>query len=404
MLELTLTEYRKQEGVELSAADRDVLGDRASVTVVPSVGREGAYDLTPGSTVGVLQTGTLSLAIRPKLPIDRVLFLISYALDVRRFGPEDFRFGDAPDLFEALIPGFVAQVRRAFRRGVLRGYRVEEEALHGVRGRIRFDDQIRDRYGIFPPVEVSYDDFTEDTEMNRLIKAAIVRLGRMRIRSRDARRSLRTFDRVLGQVADVEYQRGTIPDFSFNRLNRHYEPAIRLAQLILRSTSIEFSRGGVRSASFVVDMNRIFEDFMVTALRESLGVAERDFPQGGSRRGMRLDRGGRVHLKPDISWWEGIRCVFVGDLKYKKTDSGIPNADLYQLLAYTIAADLPTGLLIYAQGEERPIVHAIKHVSKRLEVVAIELSGSPDEILAEVSRIADAIRSMRLRAMRHHAA
>ncbi|MDE0376934.1 MAG: hypothetical protein OXK16_13370 [bacterium] len=403
MLELTLSEYRKREAVELSASDRDVLADRASVTVVPSLGREGAYDLTPGSTVGVLQTGTLSLEIRPKLPIDRVLFLISYALDIKKFGPEDFRFGDAPDLFEAMIPGFVAQVRRAFRRGLLRGYRVEEEALHGVRGRIRFNDQIRDRFGIFPPVEVSYDDFTEDTEMNRLIKAAIVRLGRMRIRSRDARTRLRAFDRVLGQVTDIEYQRGAIPDFSFNRLNRHYEPAIRLAQLILRSTSIEFSRGGVRSSSFLVDMNKVFEDFMVTALHEALRVTGRDFPQGASGRRMWL-AGDRIRLKPDISWWEGSRCVFVGDIKYKKTDYGIPNADLYQLLAYTIAADLPSGLLIYAQGEENPISHTIKHVGKRLEVVAVELSGPPDEILAEVSKVADTVRSMRLRASRHHAA
>ena len=395
MLELTLTEHRTREEVGLSATDRDVLGDRASVTVVPSVGREGAYDLTPRSTVGVLQTDTLSLEIRPKLPIDRVLFLISHALDVRRFRRlEDFQFGDAPDLFEAMVPGFVAQVRRAFRRGLLRGYRVEEEALHGVRGRIRFNDQIRDRFGIFPPVEVSYDDFTEDTEMNRLIKAAIVRLGRMQIRSWDARRRLRRFDQVLGQVADVEYQRTAIPDFSFNRLNRHYEPAIRLAQLILRSTSIEFSRGAVRSSSFLVDMNKVFEDFMVVALREKLGVTRQDFPQGASGRQMWLADNG-IGLEPDISWWEGRRCVFVGDLKYKKTDYGIPNADLYQLLAYTIAADLPGGLLIYAQGEEDPRSHTVKHIGKRLEVVAVDLSGSPDEILAEVFRIAAMIRLMR---------
>ncbi|MDE0168423.1 MAG: restriction endonuclease, partial [bacterium] len=114
--------------------------------------------------------------------------------------------------------------------------------------------------------------------------------------------------------------------------------------------------------------------------------------------------GDRIRLKPDISWWEGSRCVFVGDIKYKKTDYGIPNADLYQLLAYTIAADLPSGLLIYAQGEENPISHTIKHVGKRLEVVAVELSGPPDEILAEVSKVADTVRSMRLRASRHHAA
>ena len=226
----------------------------------------------------------------------------------------------------------------------------------------------------------------------------------MRIRSDRARKSLRAFDRVLGQVTEVEYQRATIPDVSFNRLNRHYEPAIRLAQLILRSTSIELRRGAVRAASFLVDMNKVFENFMVTALRETLGVTERDFPQGASGRRMRLDRAGRVHLKPDISWWDGRRCVFVGDLKYKKTDHGIRNADLYQLLAYTIGADLPGGLLIYAQGEEDPTLHTIRHAGKQLEIMAVDLSGSPERILADVGKVAERIRSTRFRSLGHHAA
>ena len=405
MLEMRLTEYEKCSGIELSTADRDALTEVApSITIASTPGSEGVYDLTAGPTVGVVQTDTLSVEIRPKLPIDRVLFLISYSLGVARFRTEDFEFGKAPDLFEAMIPGLVAQVRRAFQRGLLHDYRVEEEALHGVRGRIRFDDQIRDRYGIFPPVEVSYDEFTGDIELNRLIKAAIVRLGRMRIRSDHARKSLRAFDRVLGQVTEVEYQRAAIPDVSFDRLNRHYEPAIRLAQLILQSTSIKLRRGDVRASSFLVDMNKVFENFMVAALRDALRVTKPDFPQGASGRMMWLARGDKIRLEPDISWWEGRRCVFVGDLKYKKTDHGIPNADLYQLLAYTIDADLPGGLLIYAQGEEDPTVHAINHAGKQLEIMAVDLSGSPERILAKVGKVAERIRSTRFRSLGHHAA
>ena len=403
MLELTLTEYEPLRGIELSPADRDVLAEH--VTVVPTAGRDGTYDLTPGSTVGVVQTDTLSVEIRPKLPIDRVLFLISYALDATRFSMKDFAFGDARGLFEAMIPGFVAQVRRALHRGLLHGYRVEEDALHNVRGRIRFNDQIRVRYGVFPPIEVSYDEFTEDIELNRLIKSAIVRLGRMRIRSDRARRSLRAFDRLLGQVSDVEYPPGhKIPDVSFDRLNRHYEPAIHLAQLILRSTSIELSRGTARSASFLVDMNKVFEDFMVTALRDTLKATKRDFPQGASGKRMWLAHGDRIRLKPDLSWWEAGRCVFVGDVKYKRTDHGIPNADLYQLLAYTIAADLPAGLLIYAHGDTNPTVHTVRHVGKRLQIMAVDLSGSPQQILTEVAQTANRIRSIRQRPPNHQAA
>ena len=62
----------------------------------------------------------------------------------------------------------IAAARRAFGRGLLRGYLTEEEALHTVRGRIRFDEQIRRRYGIPLPVELRFDEFTEDILANRL--------------------------------------------------------------------------------------------------------------------------------------------------------------------------------------------------------------------------------------------
>ena len=211
-----------------------------------------------------------------------------------------------------------------------------------------------------------------------------------------ARRNLRAFDQVLAHVTEVEYPRIAIPQVSFNRLNRHYEPAVLLARLILRSTSIELRRGGLRASSFLVDMNKVFEDFMVRALRETLGVTEPEFPQGASGRRMFLDCDGKVRLEPDLSWWRGGRCVFVGDLKYKKArDQRVPNADIYQLLAYTIAADLAGGLLVYAQGEKPPTVHTVRHAGKRLEVMAIDLSGAPEQILAEADRIAGRIRSMR---------
>jgi 5-methylcytosine-specific restriction enzyme subunit McrC len=82
----------------------------------------------------------------------------------------------------------------------------------------------------------------------------------------------------------------------------------------------------------------------------------------------------------------------VGDVKYKRVNAaGIKHPDLYQLLAYTIAADLPCGLLVYAAGEGEPITHEVVEVEKRLEVVTLDLSGGPDEILEQVRVVADRI-------------
>jgi 5-methylcytosine-specific restriction enzyme subunit McrC len=162
----------------------------------------------------------------------------------------------------------------------------------------------------------------------------------------------------------------------------------------LRSTSFDLAHGGVRSSAFLIDMNQVFEDFVVTALREELRLSERAFPQGNRGHSLRLDQAARIRLMPDISWWEGTRCRFVGDIKYKRINvAGILHPDLYQLLAYTIAARLPGGLLIYAAGEDVPVVHEVVNIGKMLEVVTLDLAGTPDEVLEQVGEVAGRVRS-----------
>ena len=262
-----------------------------------------------------------------------------------------------------------------------------------MRGRIRFDDQIRYRYAIAPPIEVRYDEFTEDIEVNRLVKAAIRRLGMLRIRSETLRQSLRDFDGTLSRVSSVEYDSRNLPDISWTRLNEHYRPAVELAKLILRATSFELRHGEVRSTTFLVNMNVVFEDFVLVALRESLGLSEQTLPKGAL---LHLDTVEEVRMEPDISWWEGRDCVFVGDVKYKRLEAeAVKNADLYQLLSYTIASDLPEGLLVYAAGERDPGTHEVVHVGKELTIVTMDLDGKPEDSLGQIDRIAERIRGMR---------
>ena len=134
---------------------------------------------------------------------------------------------------------------------------------------------------------------------------------------------------------------------------------------------------------------------MVVALREALRVSERAFPQGARGRRLFLDSDRRVSLEPDISWWEGGSCAFVGDIKYKALpESGIVHSDLYQLLAYVIACHLPGGLLIYGSGE-KAITHDIVRAGKRLEVVSLNLSDPPERILQSMEDLADLIKALR---------
>ncbi|MDE0667477.1 MAG: hypothetical protein F4236_04375 [Acidimicrobiia bacterium] len=161
-----------------------------------------------------------------------------------------------------------------------------------------------------------------------------------------------------------------------------------------------------------------------------------------------FDEGRAVSIMPDLVFRSAGADRFVADIKYKLSDESVagPNADLYQLLAYTTALDLPEGLLIYClnadgspdavSGEHRPddrsngisrrrsleqpdaaelferasavtrvepipltpaaaVARAnyssvrVRHAGTVLHKHALDLSGTPDEIRNNINALAD---------------
>ncbi|MXX00017.1 MAG: hypothetical protein F4Z41_05100 [Acidimicrobiia bacterium] len=386
-----------QVPLRLSYAERRRLGE-----IVPSLSfdpaeMEGTYLLRPGSDVGAVEIEDLSILIHPKIGIPQLLSLACYAMgivkhqDLRMF---DFRRDEA--LPDVLARALSDAARQAFRKGLLHGYRTEEETLYGIKGRIRFDDQLRRRYAIAMPVEVRYDEFTNDILANQLVKAATLRLGRFQLRSEQARRGLGWVGGTLSGVSVAEFPPRRVPEVDFDRLNGHYRLVVELARLILRHSEFQSTRGEVRASGFLVNMDRLFEEFVTRALREALGVSNRTFRKVCARDNVTLDENHHVGLLPDLSWWDGGVCRFVGDAKYKPVSyRRIPNADLYQMLAYSTAFNLPGGMLIYAEGQADPIIHKVRHAGKRLEVAALDLSCPFEEIFTQVKDLANRIVALR---------
>ncbi len=394
MIKVNLQEYASSE-YRLTADQLDALLQESKtldLTIESVRGARGRYRLKPGSTVGALEVDGISVLIKPKIEMTQLLSLACYAMSKLEIRKELFDFEEAETLPDVLALALIAAARHAFGRGLLRGYLTEEEALHTVRGRIRFDEQIRRRYGIPLPVELRFDEFTEDILANRLVKAAAARLGRMTLRSPDARRGLGWVAAILDNVSLLEFRRRRVPEVRFDRLNEHYRDVVGLARLILLYSEFESFRGDVRASGFLIDMNKLFQEFVTQALRERLGISANTLQ---SEKKVPFDQDGSVKLEPDLSWWDGGKCTFVGDAKYKKIDDrSAPNADLYQILAYATALDLPGGLLIYAKGEAEAATYKIRNSCKQLEVVALDLTGTLEQILERVNEIARKIECM----------
>jgi len=168
---LALREWAPSPPLALSAQELyDLRFCGAGIVIQPS--GSGTYQLTPGSIVGSISTPTLRVVIRPKFPIERVFYVIATARRIE-LSRSLTVLGEQPDLTEGFVGLYINMLAPRLRRGLLKGYRQEKDSLQTIRGRLRTADQARRRYGLPLPVEVSFDEFTEDIPENRLIKASL---------------------------------------------------------------------------------------------------------------------------------------------------------------------------------------------------------------------------------------
>lgn len=389
---IVLDELQKSaEPVELDPEVAATLRDTGLVTVLPAHG--GLWTVLPAGTVGAVQIGNLLVVVTPKqkVGLSRLLFLLGHAANPG-FRPEDVSGIEDADLFAALGESLARQGLRALERGALSGYVHVEDTLRTVRGRIRVGDQMTRRPGMLLPLEVSYDDFTVDVAENRILRAAIRLMMQVPRLPHEVRWKLAHLDSRLDGVSELRVG-VPIPPWTESRLNEHYVPALRLAEIILRNMSAEAGVGRHSVASFVVNMAKVFEDFVTTALREAL----HDYP--GETTGQYesfMDEsedgraGSQIRIAVDIV--HSVRGVptMVFDAKYKAASAadGYPNADYYQMLAYCTALSVPRAWLLYA-GPGTPRVRRVRNSAVSIVEFPLDLSQDPKALLSRVSVLAD---------------
>ena len=129
-------------------------------------------------------------------------------------------------------------------------------------------------------------------------------------------------------------------------------------------------------------MNKAFEDFVTRALTSAFrGDALSLDPQRISY----LDVDETVKLKPDISWVRHGVTRAVADLKYKSLEvKELPNADVYQMLAYSMALGLKSGHLVSAAGNEEPSVKRVRHAGIEIVTWTLPLDLEPQDLLDAV--------------------
>jgi len=368
-------ETRTFPGIALSEGDRGLLarlGEEAESRLVVDELRDGLR-VRARSWVGVVRLETVELRILPKLAGEQLglvqMLEVTEGLEglwrLEADATLDVSGGSLLDLVALL---FAEATEGVLRRGLMPDYQEREEDLPVVRGRILADRQVLRRFGRLDRIECRFDELEQDVDENRLLVAAL-RVAVRRVVTPGVQRRLGRLRAVLEPVctpeaADLRTLRHSL---TYNRLNTHYKQAHTLAWLILDALGVDdlLTPGSTRSFAFLLNMNRLFEQFVERLLEAVLGGV-----------GYRVD-GQLVHSSiiwnattekyyarviPDILIRLPKRpsARLAVDAKYKLYDQKkIASADVYQAFLYAYAlskgtdhhteapARLPTSILIY---------------------------------------------------------
>ncbi|HEY8594848.1 MAG TPA: restriction endonuclease [Devosiaceae bacterium] len=393
--------YGEAEG-QIAVHHADRLAGLAARSAFAGRGGSGVLEhgrnaLRARGVVGILAAGDASLEILPKIDVapgetpdrqnaatrKRLVHMLAIALDLKiDLGVITDLAWQRETLLEVLIRIFCDKLTETLRKGMPRRYVGSEEALPALRGQLDVNRQFT-RHAVNPSrLACRFDLLSEDTPLNRIMKAAVVHLSRLSRRSANQKR-LRELAFVYADIADVPVPALRWDEVVIDRTNRSWRELFAMTRLFLHGRYQTTTGGTGEGTAMLFEMNALFEEYIGRLIARALaGTGLTVSLQGGrlfclsaqdSERGL-------FQTKPDILIRRGGTVTHVIDTKWKRISSriddpkqGVSQADVYQMMAYAQLYRAPHLTLLYPHhpglGDEEAI-HARHRITGQETILA----------------------------------
>ena len=337
------------------------------------------------------------------IPIRNIYYMLSYAFQVlSEQGYKDIeteQFDNVAELCAAILSKGVSL---QLKRGLRREYIENTEPLSSLRGRIEISESIKTHSMLKRQLVCSYDDFSENSYLNRIIKTTMELLLHADIaktRKKELRKLLVFFSNV--ETLDIHNVNWKI---QYNRNNQTYRMLIAICYLVVKGLLQTNSDGTTRLMDFLDEqrMCRLYEKFILEYYRK-------EFPQlstSASQIPWALDDGiGEMLpvMQTDIMLIRGSKVLII-DAKYYSHNTQaqydvrtLHSGNLYQIFTYVKnkeaeLADTPhevSGMLLYAQTDEAVQPSNTYRMSgNRISVRTLDLDCDFDYIAHQLNQIA----------------
>jgi 5-methylcytosine-specific restriction enzyme subunit McrC len=309
--------------------------------------------VNPTSCVGhfELPSGRI-IVVEPKIDAASVFRMLGYVFadeHRRLFEWEDVQYASERLLFEPLVERLNALVTARTKRGLVQDYIRREDNLSVFRGALNTKGHVQQNLGRENRVHCRFFEQTVDVPDNRYVKATLwhlVQFGGWTPRTMQSLiRNLHHLDAVTLEPLRPQ----SLPNRHYHRLNDDYRPIHELCRLFAECSSVSEHFGSIRFNGFLLDMNRLFEQFVQRAFEN---VSRQSKQRIAVQEAHPLSLiSGAPKIKPDVTVWSGDIVAAIADAKYKR-DFAVPqNSDIYQVITYGTVLECPEVYLLYPRTE-----------------------------------------------------
>lgn len=275
---------------------------------------------------------------------------------ITKIGPVPQQAVQAP-LLDIFIETFLHCALDQARRGLLSRYMAHVEDLPVIKGRLQAHGHFRRNLVRPHLLYCEYDEFTADNAYNRAVRATLEACRTWVRRSSIQRLWFETYAR-FSCVSAVKVLPVDVARLPRDRTTRHYHSLLTWCEWLLAATSPALNVGASPAPGLLFDMNKLFEAHTARLEETDTGPNRIVHTQGPTLRLATHAQTDLLLLKPDITVWHvdkdgaaaGIDRIV--DAKWKRvvphrSDFGVDEADVYQMLAYAIRYGCTTLELAY---------------------------------------------------------
>ena len=330
--------------------------------------------------------------------------MLAYAFQVlNENGYKDIETEQFDNVGELCAAILAKGVTLQLKRGLGKEYIPQTEPLSSLRGKIDIAESIKTQSMLRKQLVCTYDDFTVNSYMNRILKSTmelLIRSDISKTRKKELRKLLVFFGEVEPlNVYDINWR------LQYNRNNQSYRMLISICYLVVKGLLQSNTSGSTKLMDFLDEqrMCRLYEKFILEYYRKE----HPEIKASASQIPWQLDDNFSSMLpvmQTDIMLSKG-NTVLIIDAKYygHTTQSqygvhSLHSGNLYQVFTYVKNKDaafgdephVVSGMLLYAQTDETVQPNHVYHMSgNQITVRTLNLNLPFKKIAAQLDEIVE---------------